>query len=624
MHLLKTSLQNRLLIGIGAMLVPLVALGVGAFVSLESAVNAFEETAEEVNKEMLPLTRLQTQIVQASIPTNDYLTHADSADRDRFLHLSHEIDNTFANALFSATFHLPQEQALLRRAQNEWQQARTTSEAIFARPYPVGSESVAQEMKRLDDHTNRAVEIISSIYDKVRREISKDLDLGHALQRTGLLIIATVFGLELGTVLVVSFVLARSILLPLSILKEGIARFGEGDLSHRISLTTQDELEELAMTFNLMASKLEQSQAELKDLASIDGLTGVYNRREFQQQLKAEVERSRRYGRSCSLLMVDIDHFKSVNDTYGHQAGDEALRATAALIKREVRSGERVARYGGEEFAVILPETSGSSAAAMAERLRDVIATQAIPITQGQTLNLTVSVGTATFPEDAWSPDTLIFAADQALYAAKHAGRNRVCQFVRQVMAQELAAMLVPLPSNEVARLNALYNYNILDTPPEEVFDDLTRLVAHICDTPTALINFVDSTRVWFKSQVGLEAKEISRDVSFCAHAILQPDLFIVQDACQDSRFANNPLVTSDPKIRFYAGAPLITSEGYLIGTLCAIDYVPRELSPAQAEALQTLAHQVVAQLESQRKLAELQVVAGVAAPTRTTKQTQL
>ncbi len=373
-----------------------------------------------------------------------------------------------------------------------------------------------------------------------------------------------------------------------------------------------------------MASKLEQSQAELKDLASIDGLTGVYNRREFQQQLKAEVERSRRYGRSCSLLMVDIDHFKSVNDTYGHQAGDEALRATAALIKREVRSGERVARYGGEEFAVILPETSGSSAAAMAERLRDVIATQAIPITQGQTLNLTVSVGTATFPEDAWSPDTLIFAADQALYAAKHAGRNRVCQFVRQVMAQELAAMLVPLPSNEVARLNALYNYNILDTPPEEVFDDLTRLVAHICDTPTALINFVDSTRVWFKSQVGLEAKEISRDVSFCAHAILQPDLFIVQDACQDSRFANNPLVTSDPKIRFYAGAPLITSEGYLIGTLCAIDYVPRELSPAQAEALQTLAHQVVAQLESQRKLAELQVVAGVAAPTRTTKQTQL
>lgn len=358
------------------------------------------------------------------------------------------------------------------------------------------------------------------------------------------------------------------------------------------------------MTFNFMASRLEQSQTALKDLASRDVLTGVYNRREFELLLKAAVERSRRYNRPSSLLMVDVDHFKALNDTYGHPTGDEALRATAALIKREVRPVDQVARYGGEEFAIILLETSRESALAMAERLCKIVADQVITVTQGQSFSLTVSVGAATFPEDAWSEDTLIFAADQALYAAKHAGRNRVCQFVQQVMVQELAAMQSPLPSNEVARLNALYRYDILDTSPEATLDNITSLAARICQTPTALISLVDTTRQWFKSTVGLEVKQTGRDVSFCAHGILQKDVLIVQDACKDSRFANNPLVTTDPKIRFYAGAPLITPEGYAIGTLCVIDYVPGELSQRQAESLQTLADQVVTQLELQRKLA--------------------
>ena len=164
--------------------------------------------------------------------------------------------------------------------------------------------------------------------------------------------------------------------------------------------------------------------------------------------------------------------------------------------------------------------------------------------------------------------------------------------------------MKAPLPINEVARLNELQQYEILDTEPEKAFDDLTRLAAHICGTPTAVISLVDTDRQWFKSKVGLDASETPRDVAFCAHAILQPEVFIVPDAQQDIRFLDNPLVTSGPKIRFYAGTPLMTSDNIAVGTLCTLDYVPRDLSPEQQEALEILGRQVVTQLKLRRNLA--------------------
>ncbi len=190
-------------------------------------------------------------------------------------------------------------------------------------------------------------------------------------------------------------------------------------------------------------------------------------------------------------------------------------------------------------------------------------------------------------------------------------------RLVRQILETVLdprhpPAGACPLPDREGERLKALAAYGVVDTAPEEGFDDLASLASRICRAPMAMISLVDRDRQWFKARVGLEITETPREIAFCAHAILGTEVMIVPDAQADARFAANPLVTGDPGIRFYAGAPLLTDGGHALGSLCVLDRVPRALTDEQAEALATLSREVVARLDLRRANAELERVAAV------------
>lgn len=182
----------------------------------------------------------------------------------------------------------------------------------------------------------------------------------------------------------------------------------------------------LQQQLNVTLAEKEVLMQSLSELATRDGLTGLYNHRTFYAVLENELARARRFQRPVSLLMLDIDHFKRVNDTHGHLAGDAVLTGLSELLGRRTRAIDRVCRYGGEEITVILPETDLEAAA---ERLRAAVEAQPFDVNAGAPLRITVSIGVASWPAHAGGAEALVAAADEALHAAKRAGRNRVCSF---------------------------------------------------------------------------------------------------------------------------------------------------------------------------------------------------
>jgi diguanylate cyclase (GGDEF)-like protein len=187
-----------------------------------------------------------------------------------------------------------------------------------------------------------------------------------------------------------------------------------------------NDIQALESVADILATATQNSRYvdRVRQLAYRDGLTGVFNRRYFDSRLVDEITRAARYGGGVSVLMIDLDHFKKINDDFGHMLGDDVLRAVSAVFVRQLRKVDVVCRYGGEEFAVVLTATQGASAAAVAEKLRRAIANTEFA---GVPYPVTVSIGVAEFPAHGITRDDIIRAADAALYDAKASGRNQVC-----------------------------------------------------------------------------------------------------------------------------------------------------------------------------------------------------
>ncbi len=260
----------------------------------------------------------------------------------------------------------------------------------------------------------------------------------------------TLMRLVAGSLLVFAFVggalfigIDRLVVRPIRVLQQAVRRMGEGHLTQRAPPLAGREMRELSETMNRMASELQGERENLEHavadrtkelqeansrlllLAVTDGLTGLFNHRRFQEALQTEIFRAERHKRPLSVLMIDVDFFKKINDAMGHPAGDELLRRLAQILGLDLRQTDLLARYGGEEFTVLLPETTKAEAVQVGERMRSAVEMTA---NEGSTWpqKVTVSLGVATWPEDGTTAEGVLHAADQAMYTAKRQGRNRV------------------------------------------------------------------------------------------------------------------------------------------------------------------------------------------------------
>ena len=237
------------------------------------------------------------------------------------------------------------------------------------------------------------------------------------------------------TVFIISIfiiIFSLKLLHPLELLIEGIKKITAGDLSFTIKNVSNDEIGVVVDAFNHMTQKRKHVEEALEELAIRDGLTGLYNHKFFYTSLEKEIARDDRYHNTVSLLLIDIDHFKNVNDTYGHRAGDTILRELSQRLMTRARSTDYVCRYGGEEIAVILIETNITQAQAIAEELRILIEKEPFLIEDERYVSITVSIGVSAYSKDAKDASMMVSNADNALYRAKENGRNQVCVFEKK------------------------------------------------------------------------------------------------------------------------------------------------------------------------------------------------
>ncbi len=427
-HLLPTSFQNRLIIGVGLLLIIIIAVATVSLLSIQSISEALRGVVYVSNIEIGYVMQLRVLLFEASTLVDHYYTYNAPGGPEAFAQLSSKIEKVFDN--IRTTSVVAEYKDSITYAQQEWQLVRDVAEAILRDPAPKTSPITIERMGQFDIYLSVLFTSVSRLNELIIQKANVQQLESQKVSESTLVFIYIIFGLGMTAAIIIIFLLLRSVLIPIRLLKQGADSFSKGNLAHRVPVVSRDEFGELAKEFNVMAETLEKDQAALEELAVHDGLTGLYNHREFQRRLQIEIERAKRYKHNLSLLMIDIDHFKNFNDAWGHQAGDRVLYALGTNMRREIRAVDYAARYGGEEFTIVLPEMAASAAIAAAERFRKSIAGNNITIGKGQTVNITVSIGVATFPEDAKTKDKLIAAADKALYAAKAAGRNKVLRTV--------------------------------------------------------------------------------------------------------------------------------------------------------------------------------------------------
>ncbi|MYM54589.1 GGDEF domain-containing protein [Thalassovita mangrovi] len=405
-------------------LTPIAVSAIGGFLLLDRGViGPFEDIAERHRYHIVPVQRLNMLVKDTLAPVDEFVNGANPTGPLAYRSMRQQIEAEFA-ALALHTHIETSANSLLKRAHEDWIAAdRSATELISLAP-PAGDGGAARLMRQFHAHAAAASDELSAVNGQLIAAIETDHDraLLHYERSLWIMGIAGAVCLltTVGGISLISRIMTRSV----NRLVDGAARFAQGDRDYRIDIQVPPELHRVAEEFNRMIGRIKISETALTDLAVRDSLTRLLNRRAFEEALAETFDRVQRFGETTALLALDIDHFKHINDTYGHAAGDMVLQEIGAILTRNLRSFDRPFRVGGEEFSVLLPGTTAIAARDIADRLREAV--ERHPFRCGANrIAVTVSIGIAvTGPE--MTQASLVEAADAALYEAKLKGRNRV------------------------------------------------------------------------------------------------------------------------------------------------------------------------------------------------------
>ncbi|PQA88906.1 GGDEF domain-containing protein [Hyphococcus luteus] len=418
------SLRYWIALGMIVALVPLVLSSIAGYWFLNHGViDAFHDVSMRERKQVAVSQNLRILIWDTLVPVDEYVEEGDPALASSYRDFSSRIETDFA-VLHENLGADEEALTMAERARADWTVAdRLARDLLAGRP---DADPLTQEkFERFHAAIQASSDRLGALYARVAAAIEAD-HRSAMIYRERVMWLMGIAGLlsliaMVGGVFIIGRVMSNSV----DRLVEGAQHFAEGDRNHRISVKVPPELRRVALEFNRMIFRIDETETALAELARRDGLTKLLNRRAFDEALEEVYARVRR-GEDGALMMLDIDHFKQVNDVYGHGAGDDVLRAVARIMTSTVRPFDHVYRVGGEEFSILLPGVSMAAAVETAERLRASVAEEPVDAKDGEEkLSITVSIGVAEISAGL-APAESVEAADAALYHAKARGRNRV------------------------------------------------------------------------------------------------------------------------------------------------------------------------------------------------------
>jgi diguanylate cyclase (GGDEF)-like protein len=420
------SFRFWLTLGLTLAVLPLaVSAALGHVLLSRGVIAAFADVAARQRYQLVPAYRLRSALGDAVDPVDEFVDDADPTQPPAYRALRERIEAGFAD-LHDHLQQDPEPRTQVERSREDWTAADRLATEVISVRRPAGDPHGAELMQRFHGLMASAVDRLSAVSADLEIDLNQDHDEALLFYERSEWLAGGAAAASLLAMIAAVITVGRVVSGSVDRLVAGAERFAAGDRDHRIDVQVPPELHSVAEEFNRMIVRIHESEAVLADLARRDGLTKLPNRRAFDDSLTEMFARMARLGEQGSLLMIDIDHFKRINDTRGHAAGDDVLRAVAQTMASDVRLVDHVFRVGGEEFAVILSGADAAAALTTAERLRRAIAAERIAVKGGEIeIAVTVSVGVATAAAGS-EPAALVEAADATLYRAKTEGRDRV------------------------------------------------------------------------------------------------------------------------------------------------------------------------------------------------------